>query len=72
MEMFEPRNFKSDIVQWTGARNLHISQFYLTISFLNIQPIVEVAQIAIAATKLYKTAFDKLQIQFKRDHLMLN
>ena len=49
----------------------HISQFYLTISFLNIQPIVKVAQIAIAATKL-RTAFDKLQIQFKRDHLMLN
>ena len=42
----------------------HISQFYLTISFLNIQPIVKVAQIAFAATKLDRTAFDKLQIQF--------
>ena len=39
-------------MQWKGARNLHISQFYLTISFLNIKPIVKVAQIAIAATSL--------------------
>ena len=49
---FSSRKFKCDIVQWKGARNLHISQFYLTISFLNIKPIVKVAQIAIAATSL--------------------